>query len=184
MLLALAHVTSGTLEAPVVTRTQDESMSRASFALETPRTCMRVWPQSSKMRLMGCGALRKRVPAFKANSTLRTWDSGQHIATTAWRLGLYEASDLDMVDDGHDKDIQARVTPSAYHAGSSRPRNIGRPEHAHQAILLCHDMRLLSEGSPPPQLFPCGYPRARRSWMLWGDPNQQAWSLYQGEGEG
>src|SRR3569833_3079716 len=128
MLLALAHVTSGTLEAPVVTRTQDESMSREAFALETPRTCMLVWPQSSKMRLMGCGALRKRVPAFKTHSTLRTWDSGQHIATTAWRLGLYEASDLDMVDDGHDKDNQTQEPPTDNHTRSTQPQKNGRPE--------------------------------------------------------
>lgn len=68
-------------------------------------------------------------------------------------------TDVDIVQYGHNKDVQRRVPPANNDAGTIRLADVRRPKHSHQPIMLYHDQRryaakeLDSERTPPPQLL-------------------------------
>ncbi len=45
---------------------------------------------------------------------------------------------IDLIQNGQNKDIQGRVPPPHDHTPQVRPRQVGRPEYTHQAIMLWH----------------------------------------------
>jgi len=90
---------------------------------------------------MGCGALRKRVPAFKANSTFRTCANLQRLSLRPRPGVTYR----DVFQYGHNENVQLRVPPSHHHAGAAG-LDVRGPEYAHQPILLWHDINGTTAG--------------------------------------
>lgn len=50
-------------------------------------------------------------------------------------------TDLDVVQNGHDKHVQSGVSPADNNSGAIGSANVRRPEDAHQAIMLYHDQQ-------------------------------------------
>lgn len=96
------------------------------------------------------GPLRKKELSLRWNST--SWACArQQVTAKSGHGGHGPWTDVDVIEDGDDEDVEGRVAPADDDAGPIRAAGIGGPKDAHQAIMLHHDQRL--EGAAPPQLF-------------------------------
>lgn len=81
MLEAFVQVILGIRNGGIVvawTHEGSTSWSESGLGLVTPKTCRDGCSHSSKMRGIGCGALRKRTPVFRAFSALLGYEDIRH----------------------------------------------------------------------------------------------------------
>lgn len=138
MLEALTHEIFGARsEGFVVARTHDGSQPSMDELLVTPKTCIEDWPQISKTRCKACGALRYRMPVFKAFSTFPGLFQVSWFPRYPYEQG---GADFNMVEHGDDDHVQARVSPADNDAWYIGVHNVLWPEYPHQSIVLWHDI--------------------------------------------
>lgn len=174
MLDALGHVILGTRrDGPTTARTQDGSDSKSEVLLVTPRTCIEDCPQISNIRGTGCGALRSRMPVFRAFSTLLGYNSIVNTRNDSLHSPNYTGlltstwSRTAITTTSRPEFRQPTTTPGTSDVGMSIGQNtLINPSCSGMADGAQTSERLQLEGPSAPELFSSGDTKGRRSRML------------------